>query len=528
MIDPQAMEAMSRTNFSPVDAIIVGAYLLVSVAIGLMVRKYVSDMTSYIGAGRKVGAWLGVASMTGTELGLVTVMYSAQKGFTGGFAAFHIALVAGAVCFLIGVTGFIVVPMRRHRVLTIPEYYEKRFDRKTRVLGGIILSAAGILNMGLFLKVGSMFIVGVTGLSSAGWALPAVMVTLLVLVLLYTTLGGMISVILTDYIQFVVLSAALLIGTGMAIAHIGWEDIFRAVEEVRGEAGFNPVAEGSTFGWAYIAWMAIGAGLISCAVWPTAMARVLAMESEGAVKRQYRWSALSFVIRFLIPNFWGICALAYITTSPEGSDLKPLFFPAAPGGTKAVDNLYAMPVFMGRLLPPVLLGFVTAGMLAAFMSTHDSYLLCWSSVITQDIVAPLRRNRNDGRGMTTRARVRLTRVLIVAIGIYILYWGLFYEGRQDIWDYMIVTGSIYANGAIALLAGGLYWKRASSTGAFLALLAGCSAVLALEPVKKAVGGAWLAPCGEAEIGLMSVALTLTVMVAGSFVFPDKPKTGNES
>ena len=45
---------MSRTNFGPIDALIVAAYLLVSVVIGLMVRKYVSDMTTYIGAGRKV------------------------------------------------------------------------------------------------------------------------------------------------------------------------------------------------------------------------------------------------------------------------------------------------------------------------------------------------------------------------------------------------------------------------------------------------------------------------------------------
>ena len=92
---------------------------------------------------------------------------------------------------------------------------------------------------------------------------------------------------------------------------------------------------------------------------------------------------------------------------------------------------------------------------------------------------------------------------------------------------MIVTGSIYANGALALLIGGLYWKRASSTGAFLALLAGCSAVLALEPVKNAIGTEWLLRRGEAEIGLMSVGITLAVMVIGSLVFPDKGRTKEE-
>ena len=120
-------------------------------------------------------------------------------------------------------------------------------------------------------------------------------------------------------------------------------------------------------------------------------------------------------------------------------------------------------------------------MIAAFMSTHDGYLLCWSTVITQDIIAPLFRERLDNP-----TRIKITRVLIVLIGLYILYWGLFYTGEEDIWDYMAVTGAIYFTGAFSLLAGGLYWHRASSTGATLALVAGITAIIGLGPVQQAV------------------------------------------
>ena len=58
---------------------------------------------------------------------MVTIMFSAQKGFTGGFAAFHISVVAAAVILVVALTGFIVVPLRRMKVMTIPEFYEKRF-----------------------------------------------------------------------------------------------------------------------------------------------------------------------------------------------------------------------------------------------------------------------------------------------------------------------------------------------------------------------------------------------------------------
>ncbi len=525
-MSPEVVDALSRTNFTAIDTAIVVLYLAASVFIGLRLKKYVRNMTTYIGAGRKVGTWLGVATMLGTEMGLITVMYSAQKGFTGGFAAFHIALIAGVVTLLIGLSGFIVVPLRRLEILTIPEFYEKRFDKKTRVLGGFMLAFGGILNMGLFLKVGSMFIVGVTGLSSTGWALPAVMIGLLVLVLIYTTLGGMISVILTDYIQFVVLSVGLLIATFLAISYLGWSDIFTTIEEVMGARGFNPVAEGSGFGWSYVAWMIITAGLVSCAVWPTAVARALAMESTSAVKRQYCLSSISFTIRFLIPYFWGICAFLYILRAPEGADLKAIFFPEGyPGPPDAgFDNLYAMPVFMGRLVPTVLLGILTAGMIAAFMSTHDSYFLCWSSVITQDIVAPLKK-----KPLTDAARVRLTRILIVLIGAYVLYWGLVYEGQDDIWDYMAVSGAIYFTGALAVLIGGLYWKRASSTGAFAALLAGLTALLGLGPVQQLVGlqykspetGEWIQILTGAQVGLIAVALAFAALISLSLLFPDK-------
>ena len=385
-------EALSHTNFSGIDVGIIAVYLGISLVIGLLVRRYARDMTSYIGAGRNVGTWLGIATMLGTEMGLITVMYSAQKGFTGGFAAFHIAVIAGVTTLIVGFSGFIVVPLRRLKVLTIPEYYEKRFDRKTRILGGIMLAFAGILNMGLFLKVGSMFLVGITGLSSSGKALPLIMIGLLALVLIYTMCGGMISVILTDYIQFVILSFGMITVVLIAIFKLGWEHIFTTIGETMGEAGFNPVAEGSGFGWSYVIWMIISAGLIGAAVWPTAVSRALAMKDTRSVRHNYMWSSISFTVRFMIPYFLGICAFVYITSSPEANDLKTLFFPGEDSEAQAFDNLYAMPVFLGRLIPPILIGIITAAMIAAFMSTHDSYFLCWSAVITQDVVAPLRKN----------------------------------------------------------------------------------------------------------------------------------------
>jgi SSS family solute:Na+ symporter len=553
-------DVLSRTNFTKVDWAIVICYPLISVVIGILVRKYIVNMKDFVTAGQSLGTCLGIATLTGTELGLITVMYSAQKGFTGGFAAFHIALAAGVVTFFVGVTGFLLYRLRSMDVLTIPEFYARRFGRKTQILGGIMMAFGGILNMGLFLKVGSMFLVGITGLTDQALplpeflglpaipALPAVMVFLLSLVLIYTVLGGMISVVLADYVQFVVLSFGLLLTSVLCVLKLGWTNIFTSVEEIMGAKGFDPtIAEGG-FGVEYIVWMGF-LGLIGCAVWPTSVARALSAESPRTVKRQYMWASVSYLIRFLIPYFWGICALVFVWSMPE---IKGQFFPSN-GGAETVENLYAMPIFLGRVLPPVIIGIISAGMVAAFMSTHDSYLLCWSSVLTQDVIAPILGGRLKGK-----TRILLTRILIVVIGLYVLYWGLLYKGREDVWDYMAVTGAIYFTGAFALLLGGIYWKRASSTGAVLALLAGTVAVLGLTPVQDGVG--WLATelahlvpgvrdallavpgvsldasdptalvveIPSARVGLISIGATLAAMIIGSLLFPDKKKPDAEA
>jgi len=514
----ESAELLQQTNFTTLDWVIVIVYPLISVGIGIYVWKLVSNMKDFVTAGQGLGVCLGIASLTGTELGLITVMYSAQKGFTGGFAAFHIALVEGMMALMVGLTGFIVYRLRALQVLTIPEYYQLRFDKKTRVLGGIMMALGGILNMGLFLKVGSMFIVGITGLSATSWALPTVMVFLITLVLIYTCLGGMISVVLADYLQFVVLSFGLLLTTGLAIWKLGWTRIFETIELAMGESGFDPTNAESGFGWDYIIWMGF-VSLLACSVWPAIVARALAMESPEAVKRQYTFASISFMIRLLIPYFWGICALVFVLGDPE---LRLLFFPDGypapaelPEGVVAFNNLYGLPVFLGRLLPAGVIGVITAGMIAAFMSTHDSYLLCWSSVLTQDVVAPIYENKN--RTISPRSRILLTRFFIVLIGLYVLYWGLMYQGDDDIWDYMAVTGSIYFSGAFSVLLGGLYWKRASSTGAFLALITGLFALAGLSPVQDVLG----INVDSARVGLMTIGCTLGAMIFGSLLFPDR-------
>lgn len=506
------------TNFSRWDWAIVIAYLAGTVAIGIYANRYVGNMSDYIVAGRSLNSALGIATMIGSEIGLVTVMYAAQKGFTGGFAAFHIGLVAGVGALIVGLTGLFVVPLRRMGVMTIPEFYERRFGRGVRILGGIILSLAGILNMGIFLRAGAIFLTGLTGMADP-MAVKIVMTVLIVLVLGYTILGGMLSVVITDYLQFIVLSFGLLITCVWAVMHLGWDNIVANVDTIHGESGFNPL-HGEGFGPGYVLQQFLVAGFVSCCVWPTSVMRACAVKNTAVVRKLYIWSSIGFMTRFIIPMFLGICALTLLYQN----ETSRAFLFTEDG--RVVDNadrtLQAMPVFLSQMLPVGVIGLIGAGMLAAFMSTHDSYLLCWASVLVEDVVNPIM-----GETLSDRARIGLARFFIFAIGVFLLVWSLWYPLGQDMWDYLVASAAIYFTGAIALLLCGIYWKRASSTGAYLALISGFLAVLSLPPAREGLGlteqNLGFA-VSEPQIILGTTVLSLVLMVVGSLIWPDPPKT----
>jgi len=493
------------TNFSNFDWGIVCLYILGSAVIGIWANKYVGNLSDYLVAGRTLRIRLALASMTGTELGLVTVMYLSELGFKHQYAALYLGILEAVAFLIIGGTGFVVCKLRESEVLTIPEYFQHRYSVHVSVLGGTVMVLAGVLNMGLFLKAGSMFVTALTGMEDPH-LLKWVMTVMLLLVLFYTVLGGMVSVVITDLIQFFVLGVSLLIACWYIFQGVGLEGLENIVTSFHGfvnpfEATKSPDAFHITtkvgekgIGLLTIIQMTIVIGAASF-LWPTTASRTLSVKSPEVAQKLFLFSSIPLLARRAIPVFLGLGAFAFLASHP---DLGDQFNQAV--AEKKLSGLSAMPLYLAKIIPSGLLGIIAAGMLAAFMSTHDSYLLCWSGVITQDICAPL------FGPLSQRTRILITRISIVVIGLMLLFWGLWYELSEDLWGYMSVTGSIYFAGALPTVVGGLYWKRGSSAGAITAILLGLLGVLALkEPVD------WMnATFGG--VGIADVHVTVAVFV----------------
>ncbi len=185
-------------NFSFLDCSIILVYLAASMAAGLYGKRFITNASDFLVAGRSLGHYLGITTLAATEFGEITFMSEAELGYKAGFASFVNGLIAGLVMIFIGRTGFIIRRLREMQLMTVPEFFERRYSRNLRVLTGVLVATGGILNMGVFLKIEGTFLAILSGIpiEYLNW----VMTGILLLELLYTMLGGMVSVVITDFI----------------------------------------------------------------------------------------------------------------------------------------------------------------------------------------------------------------------------------------------------------------------------------------------------------------------------------------
>ena len=225
-------------NFNNLDLIIIVAYVLFIFLSGLIVKKYIKGIEDYLVAGRSMGFNLGLISLMCTEIGMITYVYYAEMGFKTGFAGLMVAAPPVIALLFLGQTGFVIKRLMEMKIMTVPEFFSRRYSKGVRFYIGILMAVGGILNFGVFPGVEAKFINIVTGIPEE--YLLYTMVVLLTIVLLYMLVGGMVSVIITNYVQYVLLSFGMIVITIIGFFAIGWDGIVDSIVIAKGAAGIDP------------------------------------------------------------------------------------------------------------------------------------------------------------------------------------------------------------------------------------------------------------------------------------------------
>jgi SSS family solute:Na+ symporter len=435
------------TNFNwHVDGPIVLLYLIGTVSAGLWVRRYVHKVDDFLIAGRNVNLYLGIASLAASEFGIATCMANAELGFKYGFAGITPGIALAVAMFIVGRTGFCIKPLRDKKVITLPEFFEAKFGKRVRWASGVVIVLGGLLNMGVFLRQAGVYLSVVCGFNPA--YLELIMTVILVGIAIYTMLGGMLSVLITDFIQFIVLSIGLISVVFLLIFKFGWANMLDSANRNIGPGAFNPFVNGQ-YGIDRIL-LDIMLAFAAVLTWQTMISRVLSAKDSAAGKKIYQGTSPFFLVRFTLPAILGVAALYY-------------FGPAKYSG----NAILAMPNLLASVVPVGLMGVVVASMLAADMSTNSSYMLAWTSVIYNDVMKPIH------KGLWPQKKGLLwNRILIALIGIFLLLYGLWYPLKGDLWVYLQVTGTIYLASMSVILIAACYWDKANNWGAIAAIATG--------------------------------------------------------
>jgi SSS family solute:Na+ symporter len=279
----------------------------------------------------------------------------------------------------------------------------------------------------------------------------------------------MVSVVITDFLQYALLSIATILVTIYAVHSAGWTNMVHKVTSTMGLAGFSPVAS-PKFGWTFLIWqILLWLSVVTC--WQTTAMRIFSTRSPEISKRVMTWTGFIFLGRGMLPMLWGIAAL---TLFGAGALEHGVPLPVVHG--HAIAPIDAMPSMLAQILGPGIRGIVVAGMLAATMSVNSSYLLGWSAVISQDVVLPLRRMLGKPQ-LGSRGQLVVNRIANLFVSLFLMFWGLYYAPPGAVYLYLNITGTIFLAGAFVSVVGGLYWTRASTLGGYLAMLLGAAGAI---------------------------------------------------
>lgn len=449
-------------------------YLLITLLIGYWASRRVKSTSDFVVAGRKLPLVVAGSALFATWFGSETIMGAPSEFVEGGLLSVMEDPFGAALClFLAG--AFIARPMYNLNILTFNDYYRLRYGRVTELVSAILMVpsyfgwiAAQMLAMAIILNV-------LMGLPIV-WGV----VVCTVVVVIYTYTGGMWAVSVTDFVQTVVILAGLVVLAVQVGTEAGG---VRAVIEAQPAGFFQFFPEKTLDGWAtYIAaWITIGLGSIPQ---QDIFQRVMAAKDERtAVRSGYLGGVMYLSIGF-IPLFIGLCAKLLHPDLLHDDPQKLL-----PMMTLKYGGLGVQILFFGAIL-------------SAILSTTSGAVLAPATVLGENIIRPLYKHISDEK------LLKIMRLSVV--GVALLSTGMALSG-DSIFD-LVAWSSVFSLVSLFVpLVFGLYWKRASSLGALLAMAVGFIVWIFCEYVFPT----------ELPTLIYGLLASVAGMLAGSWLRPDR-------
>lgn len=441
-------------QFNLTVTVIVVLYLLAMLFIGWYSSTKITSNTDFMVAGRRLGPFLMAGTLAATEIGGGSSLGVVENGMSGyGISSAWYIITMG---FAFVILTFLAPKFRAATVKTVPEYFRRRYGKSAGLITAIIMLLPLVgLTAGQFIA-SSVILSTMLGIS---YKMAVIIVA--VVVTIYSVMGGLWSVTLTDFVQVFLIIIGMIIAVPFAVNLAGgWDAVVANVpaETFDMFSGYTPMGILSLTVM-YVATFTVGQEAVS--------RYYAARDGKAARQGSVLAAVLNFVYAF-VPAVLGVIVLALISMGK---------FSAA--DFESVGARYALPVLAMEAMPAVICGLLFAGIISATMSSSDSDLLGAGSIFANDIYRAVLKP-----DATSKEVMNVTKIVMGIVGVASMFIALF--NTSGIVTLLMFCFTLRAAGAFFPYVLGHYWKGASLAGTIASLISGSIVVVYLEKISGGV------------------------------------------
>jgi solute:Na+ symporter, SSS family len=457
-------------SLSSVDLAIITLYFIAVIGIGFYLKRYTKTGEDFFLAGREITAWVAGLSFVAANLGTLETMGWAAAAYQYGILAVHWYWIGAipAMLFL----GLVMMPFYYiSKTHSVPGYLKLRFGESSRVLAAICFGLMTVLMSGI-----NMYSMALVMKVVLGWDIHFSIWISSLTVGVYVVLGGLLSAIFNEVMQFVLIwLGSLLISIIGLVEAGGWSGVMARIHH-------NFPAQNYTSLWSTLGsfsdnpmgihWVGIVFGLgwvISFGYWTTdflVVQRVLAAKDLRSAKMApIIGAAFKMVVPFIV-ILPGLLGLALLPEHLVGEDQA-----VATGGHSFNEVL---PLMLARYCGPGLLGLGITALMAGFMSGMAGNVSAFATVWTYDIYRPFFRKRASDAHYVSVGRWCTILGVLVSIGT-----AYFVMQFHSIMDYVQALFSFFVAPLFGTVLLGMLWSRATPAGGFWGLLSGTATAIGL-------------------------------------------------
>lgn len=383
-------------------------FVLIQFAVGLWASRKPKNETDFLLAGRRLNPSLAVFTIFATWFGAETCIGAASSIYENGLSGGTADPFGFSLCLLF--MGFVFArPLWKRKFITFADLFKQRYSVRIEKLVVIILVPASMLWAAAQIRAFGQILSSLSGLQVEYAITIAASV-----VIIYTMLGGLLAVAVTDVIQagFLILGLVLL---GVFVFASGDPNASLSTVDA---ARFSFVSEDSTLLQKFEAW---SIPIFGSVLTQELITRVLACRSAEEARSSTLKGGTLYLLVGLIPVYLGLVGL----------NLMP----------NLADSEQLLPELAKTYLPTVLYILFAGALVSAILSTVDSALLASSSLISHNIVVPLSKRNHE---VSERQKVLFARIGIVILGSLAYYIALHAKGVYD----LVVTASAFGSAGV--------------------------------------------------------------------------------